>query len=703
MSDFADFMIHASQANLATIIAVKPSGDTTGVTDDTNINNAMTRAAARFGRMVLRQGTYYTAGAIRHQSGVAVELESGTIIRMRGKTMATVTAVNANTLTLNSTVGITPGMHVSDVAATAAAFQASGNPFGSIPYNTVVGAVAGNTITLVAGVGGAPVNPTGALASGINCHPRANVWTAINVSNWSLRCPTGWATLDGNWTEMYPFNANSDDAWRNCLRGYSVSDTLIEGIKAINAFYHGGIFVGASFNNRVPRWRSENCGYRSIHFHSEAIGGGDQHPPLANNLFGRIEMYGDGHRAFYTRNNDENNSGMFIAFQNCYNTQVQNVVAQELYGYTFCVSGGSVANWAGYYARNLQLDNIVQENCGMGQMYASNFFGAEVGNTIAWGKELSIASCVFYNTAAVLRYCVDATGTVRSYKTRLIDVPNSGGVGAIAAYGLRPGYRVYASGGSTGMNTITGLLIWECLVGTGAGGVDQIRVFRDDDGTQDPYTTAATVTVYVHGAKGDAITLYAASGETVNNIKFGNVLIQNCAFGIQTQAANGVYRYNDIDFGSVSIKRGYRLGINLSSIKGVNFNKLHTEDIASGFSGGGGGSAYDNYIQNCTGKVGNFTTEINTGFTTTNKALRLDSETRNLRVVPLSIKKPASGTLMIESLVTSGAPANSAGVAGPVTLENPVAGDGTPLTTAAGNISRVDATSCIITRPVDAA
>ncbi len=668
----------------------RQSGDTSGVTDRTNINAAFVKAAARYGRVVFRKGLYILDYAVRMLDNLHVEFEPGTILMLRGKTVATATLVNAsNVLTNIDTTGIVIGMHVSDSAAS----LNTGDAFGAIPYGALVTAVdpIAHTVTL-----STPV--TAAKTANLNFHPRSNVIEVIGVSNWSMRCPGGWAYLDGNGSNSYPYNANSDDANRNALRiAGLVTGGVIDGVECRNAFYHGTIAVQQLSGIRFMRYRAVNNGYRAVHFHGEALGG-NATPEVRDNFFGRIEIEGNGYNAFRARAGDENNSGMFIVFSNCLNWRVESLLAKNEYGYAFATSGGSGAFYPSYVAKHGQVGSMIMENCGMGVTVSSNVEDVQFGPLIGWGRKDAIPSCTFFATASELRYYVTATGVVNSIKTRLVDIPIAG----IATYGIRPGMRIFASGGTTGMPS-RGVVVWEVSVGTGAGGKDQLRVFNDLNEAGDPYTTAGSATVYLRGCKGTAIEFYAAAGQKVSRIKFGSVTLTDSGqYGISCQFSDAEHRYFDISFESYSVNGAFVSAGDISSMKDFSFGSWHEKNCASGFDNGGVTGSYDAFLQNCAnGEIRNFRRTKDATFSNDNEAMRFNANCRSIDVYPTSVS-PSATAPAFRSLVPSGAAVNAAGIAGPVVLHDPRALNGTPLTVAGGQIIRTDATACIVTRPVDA-
>jgi hypothetical protein len=665
-----------------------PSGDATGVSDRTNLNDVFTRAATARTKCIVKYGTYVVDVAPTILSNLFVEFENGVVIKVRDKITQVSTWTSGNAVvSVTDATGILAGMHVSDPAAN----LSTGDAFGGIPYATTVASVSGNNVTLSV----APT--TSGSGATLVFHPKTNALKGAGVSNFSLTCPGGWASLDGNYTHSYPYNALSDDANRNALRLISPSDFVIDGIEGINAFYHGNITVGKVSGARLIRWRSRNNGYRAIHFHAEAVTG-NATPECRDNYVGRVETDGNGHRAFYTRSADEVNTGIFMLFENCLNTQIDSVLCKNEYGYSMVFAGGPAPFLYPLNAKYAQVGSMISENCGMGISFSSGTQGIQIGNYLGWGLKLALANSVFYSAASATEYYVDAVGTVGSVKTRVVDVA----AGSIVANNLRAGMRVFASGGTTGMTT-AGVLIWRVSVGTGASGKDQLFLFNDLSPASDPYTTAGTATMYVRGSRGNAVEFYAATGQTVRDIKFGSITLYYAGkYGINTQLSNSEYRYSDISFGDVSITGCSSTALNIGSMKEFSFNSLHEMDNASGFDNGGVSGSYDSALFNCAlFTINNFRRTKTSTFSNDNEAIRVDSYCRSGVIYPTSVSLSSTAPA-IKVQTPSGAGVNSAGITGAIVLVNPTDSTGAAMTVANSQINRVDATACIVTRPVDA-
>jgi hypothetical protein len=673
---------------ISKILSAIPSGDLTGVTDRTNIELAISTAASKHGQVFIQKGAYTVDRAVLHLSNVHVEFAPGTVIKLRDKTATLATwGAGAATITVADPTGILMGMNVSDTAVN---LQSTGNAFGAFQYGTLVNSIVGNVIGIDKATNSAGTS------SLVNFHPRNNVWSVIDKSNFSLTCVGGWATFDANGSNSYPYNVLSDDYYRNALRMVSTSDFTIDGIECNNAFYHGIIATGKIYGANVLRYRAKSNGYRGIHFHGESVTG-NATPEVRDNHFGLLILEGNGRNAFAARNFDENNSGAFIVFDNSLNTTIGTIRAVNEYGYALHLNGGVGAFNPNFTSKYVQVGNLLAEGCGMGLGLHQNIENVHISNYIAWGKKFTLASCDFFATASSLRYFVDANGGISNAKTRLIDIPS----GAIAANGLRPNMRVFASGGTTGM-PFTGVIVYECLTGTGAGGKDQLRVFDDITPANDPYTTAGTTTLYLRSCKGAGIEFYAASGNFVRDVKFGNISMVNAGtYGIFSILASNEYRYLDVGFGKVSIAGSTITGLNLQSMRGFSFESYTGRDNGSGFDGGLGNGGQENYINLSSDfTISDFRSGLTAGFTSENARLKISVDCRNGVVDARSLKKSTSALLKID--VVSGAPANALGSTGPIVLINPTADDGTPLTVAAGHITRTSATACIVTRPVDA-
>lgn len=669
----------------------KSSGDVSGVTDRVALQALFDASAANGSYGFIARDNYVIDDALVLSTNTNIVLAPGTVIKLVGKSAPTSTWTTANAVVaVNTVAGLKVGMHVSDPLASLAA----GNPVGRIPRGTTILSInpAAKTVTLSA-------TPTGAgVAEALNFHPRSNVIIGTNVSNFSLTCPGGWATLDGNGSNSYPYNVGQDDGLRNVLRLVSPVDWQIDGIESVNAFYHGMIVAGQFSGARVSRYRGRNNGFRGLHMHGEAIVNGSATPECRDNWYGRVELSGNGWAAFNNcKGGDELNSGLFAIFDNVINTQIDTIVIKNEYGHGVHIAGGGGAFVPNFPAQKAQFGNVIVENCGIGLGIYDQTRHIQISNLLVTGSSISIASATFFADASTLAYSYDYSGTLSSYATRRIEMP----AGSIDANSLRPGMRVFASGGTTGMPTY-GTIISSVSRGTGASGADVIWVFNQDIPANDPYTTAGTTTLYVRGCRDHGMFISTPVNTIVRNIKFGRITMDNPGrYGIYTNYTSSQHRYYDVDFGNVSITGATQLTLNIASLNGFSFASLNQRNSSNGFPTGTISGSQDSMLYNCANfKIDNFRHEHDAAFTSNNKRIRFDIDCRNGILHAVSVKKPASGAT-IEVLTPIGAAANTSGVAGPIVLANPMASDGTQLTVTGSHIARTDATACIVTRPVD--
>lgn len=676
-----------------------PSGDLLGTTDADVINAVIAAAAPSAGgsgRVFIPRTAqpYIIDRTINGVVGVHVEMEPGAVIKARGRTVAACTWTNGGTsVAVNEMRGILVGMMVSDATANLQA----GNPFGAIQYGTRVFSVSTASGPGVVVLDKAPTT-TQASASNLNFHPRMNIFSAVGVADWSLTCKS-WATLDGNWTETYPYNVNADDASRNCLRIIDPTDCRIDGIICKDAYYHGGIIVGKVTRMKVGRYRGVGNGYRALHMHGESPNGGVSWPEVRDNDFGALETIGGGHRCFYNRGGDENSGGFFLIYSNVTQTIVGSVRARDEMGFGFHASGGTIASGSlpNFASKFLKIGPSFFEDCGTGMELDNALESVEVGAVTVKGSKKTIADATTIDAASFLRYSVGPTGVLGSVKARRIKVPN----GQVTASGVRAGHRVFMSGGNTGAPTY-GLVVWEV-----DSVADTITVFNQEVPTNDPYTTVygtAGMPLYVRGARDCGINSNTPAGTKLQGIKFASITMENPGrYGIQTTYSGSQTRMADVSWGHVSITGATGNALYLGSLDGFTFDSFRDRNNGSGFETGSVAGGANNYFVNCSnGTMNAFSGAHDAGFNANQAKLRLDADCRNLTIHAQGLKKAGTG-VTIEVLVTGGAPANATGIAGPVVLVNPTASDGTPLTVASGAITRIDAASCIVTRPVDAA
>ena len=671
------------------LYAPKASGDRTGVTDRNNLNKAYAEAASNKLALVIPRSDYIVDVAVNVPSYTTTFIESNTTIKLRDKIVVSGTYTSGSaTITVDNPTNIIVGMYVSDSTAN---LQAN-NAFGAMPYGTKVSAVNGNQITLTI----APTaNGTG---NTIYFHPRSNILNLINVTNSSVVCLGGWAQLDGNWTNQYPYNVNADDAFGNGLRIVNPTNIFIDGISSDNSFFHGGIIVGKVSGLRIGRYRGIGNGYRSIHMHGESTDGGTTWPEVRDSQFDSLETENGGHRSFYTRGGDEASGGIFLVYSNVLNTKIGHVRARNEMGYGFHVSGGTTASGSlpKFPSKRVQIDSMSFEDCGTGFEIDNAVEGIDVSKFNSFGRKLQIDNATTIDAASTLKYYVTSTGVVGNVKSRKIKVP----AGQVALSGVRAGHRVFMSGGNTGAPTY-GLVVWEV-----DAVADTITVFNQEIPANDPYTTVystAGMPLFVRGFRDCGINSNSPVSTVIKNIKFGSINMENSGrYGIQTAYSSSQFRMTDVSFGNVSISGCTSNALYLGSINGFQFNSFYEKNNGSGFETGSAAGGANNYFVNCSNfTIDNFRSEHDAAFLNNQCKLRLDVDCRSAKINATGVKKPGAGATF-EVLVAANAVANASGIQGPIVFNNPVANDGTALTVAGGHIARVDAVSCIITRPVDA-
>lgn len=673
------------------VTAPLPSGDITGITDYLNLQKAIDTAAGT--ELYISGQTYIISQALDLRNNSCLIFGPNARIKQANKVVLPCVFVSGNTtVTTTDTSLLRVGMHVLDSAIDVS----TGNLVGAIPVSVKVASIIGpTTFTLSAA-------PTASATRNLSFHRDTNCIQAINVSNWSLTCPGGWAYLDGNKSEAYPYYTNSLDSVGNGLRLVSTKDFLIDGINGCNARFHGVIGVGECQRGIYRRWRGYNNGFRGLHMHSEGIVG-NATPLLRDITYEYVELEGNGEEAFVTvRENDVLNSGMFAVFEGVVNSQASNIICRNERGNGFHVTGFATGTAfdPNFPSRFAHVANLYLEGCGCGIYTAGKITNVSFGNVSISGSPIYISTNVSTLAAAsTLDYFMSASGTVKSYKVKAVQVP----AGSVASLGIRSGMRCIMSSGSTGIAG-SGAITLKTQIGAGAGGTDLVWIYNESDPiNNDPYTTAASgLYVYFYPCRDYGIFFYEA-GQYTQNIKFGNVQIRDGGrYGIISQYSSSQIRLRDISFGSLSIY-GTSIGLQMNSCEGLSIGSFYCDSVGNMVKHAGGASgSYNNFLQNCADfSISSFRTQHTIAATNDNEAIRCDADCRNGYIQAISLRKPSSGDT-INILTTSGAPANTAGKSGPIILENPTASDGTALTVAGTHITRTAATACIVTRPVDA-
>lgn len=700
------FQDHGNVLAGPAIQAPFPSGDITGVTDSANINAAILRAQSTYGKLVIRNnGSNYIVKDLTLLSNVAIKFDVGTRLKLPDKVVATATWTSGSlAVTVTSATGLFVGQYVSDPAGD----MSVGTPFGGFPLGTKIASISGLTVTLNAGH--APT--TSGTAAALNFHHNSNVFIGTGVTNFAMICEGGWAYLDGNVSQGYPFDDNTLDGTRNAIRLVNPSFFTFDGVCGANNFYHGCIAVGNISQGYIVRFRGEYNGFRTIHLHSEQQGA-NLTPPNRNVWVDYVEDESSGMQSFYVcgpgstgtgNTNFQSNclAGVFAVFSNAHNYQFGTIRSTNSRGFAFHMSGGGGAFLPDFPSKHNQVANLIAENCGTGVQLDGSIEAPTFGNFNQYGMKVSITGCNYVSSANTTVYYSTPNGTISSYQGRYIDLP----AGSIVANGIREGMRVGA-GSSTPASVAFGPIIWRYAIGGGAGGTDRLTVINGENPANSPYSTASNGEICViWGCRDVGINTFSPSGTVVRNIKFANITLENPGrFGIQTYTATGAIRLKDVYFGALSITGAISNAIQMGSAQDVVIDKLSWRNCGSirdsGTISGGYHCVFQDVVSLTINQVGS---EHDGAFTNNFGLMSFDANSGNIKVAIQSGKKPGSGLGVLVSRAT-GAAATGNGVAGPVTLVNPITSDGTALTVGAGTgqISIVDSTACIITRPGPAA
>lgn len=672
-------------------IAAAPSGDMTGTTDANNLAAVLAIAVSNNNRMRVIGGTYIVDKALTLTSNSHIEFDPGVVLKLADSFTKLCTLTNGQpTVIVPDTSRLRVGMLVLDTAAN---LQAN-NPFGATPRLATIQSIdSGTRITLNG-------NASSSGLFTLRFYVNDNLITVPQgVTNWSLVCRHGWAYLDGNRSQTYPYALDSLDNTGNGLRMVSPTNFLVDGICGRNNRFHGAIGVGSADDGRVLRWRGESNGFRGWHMHGEAIAG-NATPAMNDVIYGLVEMESNGGLAWLTtRGGDESNSGFFAVFDNVHSNQIATIRAKDEYGIGVQIAGGVGSFDPNALSSQNTFSNVITEHCGTGIFITVGAKATVFSAVQISGAPIFIsAGCATLAAASITRYFQPSAGGTITALIKAVQLP----AGSIATYGIRGGHRCVMSGGSTGMAS-SGCPVLFVEAGAGAGGTDLAWVMNSNPAL-DPYTIAASgLYAYFYTARDYGIYHSESAGKSQSRIKFGSVTM-DCPgqYGWISNYSGTELQYKDISVDSLSIS-GASVAFTLCGFSGLRIGKLHLENNGNFVRHAGSVStAYNAYLRNCADfSIGSITAIHDLVAVNNNETLRLDADCRNGTLEVISSRKPASG-FTVNVLTTAGAGANASGKSGPITLINPTASDGTPLTVAGGHINRTAASSCIVTRPVDA-
>lgn len=662
-----------------------PSGDQTGATDSANIEAAIALALLTNGKLRIPEAEYIMQRDLQMATGLHITMAPGAVLRPHYSFTVAVTAASSNTVTTTADISrVRVGMHVLDAAADLSA----GNALGITPGDLRVTGVGAGSITFSAAL-------TGSGARTLRFYFRGNCITADTVTNWSIRSEGGWAYLDGNRSNAYPYCIGAQDNMGNGLRIVNCSDWTIDGICGRNTRYHGLIAVGKLFDHRIGRFRGENNGYRALHYHGEDVGG------MVNQEVSRghielVESDTTGISAFQNQGSEENNSGVFLTLSNVAGCTVGTIRARESYGSAAMLSGTNDTLPASH---NNVIGTIYSEDAAIGLGFYFEARAMTVGSLQARGKYTKFTGCATLDAADITHYYMPASGTQSTYALRRVQLP----VGSIASAGIRAGHRLFMSGGTTGAAG-GGLQIMRVAVGAGAGGTDLVWVFRDG-GTATPYSIVTSgFPVYIWTCRGAGLYFdQAASAKQIRNIKLGTVSLEWAGrSSILSTLSASEFRYRDISIGSLTADGNAAID-QWNSFRDLTIGHYVHRNRTNGLADEGATLSGDvsTRFQNCANVT---LSAVYSEFTLTGAnnyiAWQFDSNCRNIAAWMRGIH-PSASAATIDIATPSGAAANTAGVAGPVVLYDPRTKAGAQVAVSSTGIVRVDATACVIVRPTD--
>ncbi|MBV8061470.1 MAG: hypothetical protein JO253_08125 [Alphaproteobacteria bacterium] len=708
-------------------------------------------------------GNYYVNAAIQMPTNGHLDSDAGVTIQLVGGVLGLAgcswsSSVNPTQVTVPNVAGITAGMLVSDAAGNLAA----GTPFVGMPFGARIINIVGNILFLSANV--LTTNANGTLNfhvtdNVITCQSVSNFsitcrdgWLNLD-GNYAICYPYDVTSQDGLRNALYMNQVNdflvdgvcgqnaiyhgfqctgpNSGAKIGRYRGYHNGFRDIQ-LESGNTVLHGTVTattssptltgVGTKFTTELSQgdtvYNLSNALIGTVlTITSDTVATLVANAAVAvtaaaiqnarsfrDNQITSIEASFSGWQAFRTRQGSEVNAGVFIAFANNVNTQVGSIRVKNSYGNGVAITGGINQYLTGYptaVTKRFQVGQIIAESCGYGVALYNGLSKSEIGPINAAGTQTYIPTgCDTVSASSYLVYYVDTNGTEHSIKARDIDLPT----GSIAAYGIQFGQRIVMSGGTTGMN-FDGATIWTITPGGGAGGKDRVSVIYENNEASDPYTTAATNTwAHIWSVRGSA-TFWSTSpgtGTPLKDIKIASIESHNCAKGaiLCSNYSTTTYDYLDIDIGFITADGGVQ-GINIGGWQNFSFGALRQRDLGS-YNPHINSAGQDSFINNCSGfEIRNFSHEqFSAAYTDGGTRLKLDANCRDGIIYAKGLLAPAS-LPAIQVLTPSGAGANSVGSTGPIVLVNPTGATGATLTVAASQISRVDATACIITRPSD--
>lgn len=679
---------------------LSPSGDLSGATDRIQLQAYIDAASSAKTSITLKNTgqPFIVDWQLNLKSDVTLILEPGVEITLADKLQSTATLVSGNaTITVANTTGLIVDMHVGDAAGNLSA----GTPFGAIQHDTKILSITGNQVVLTKA-------PTASGSVTLDFYRRTNVIDVADANNWSIVCPNGWATIDGNMSASYPYADGAHDEARNCIHISNADDFYIDGIVTQNAFHHGIIGVRNLDRPRIGRLRSINNGFRGIHFHGQTtLGISDTYNDV---LADDIYVSGNGRKAFFTRQGSQYNSGCYLVYMGAKNLVIDKLTAVNEWGIGGNFSGSDATYAAlGRQSKNIHVNTLIAEGCGIGIYLGEGVRNVKFGAVDIYGSHALIPACATTDATDTDRYYVDSNGTVRTVKTRKITLP----VGAIAQYGFRPGYLVF--GTQSTLIDGFGVLVWSTSIGTGSGGKDVIEVFNWNSETSSPYTGVIgsfDLQYYQSAFFGIYKTTANATYGAIKDITFGSVSIDGIGrYAINSDTSATEYRYTNIHYNSLSIKD---IGVNWANggaYKDLQIDKLYLENIGVlkiDATAGTNANTFNALLNNCVNfRFLSVTRNHSALWTQDAEVLRMDNKCRNGIVNFTAISPVTAASQPIARFdTTAGAGDNGNGFTGPIVVNNPrtTAGGLIAMATSATTnaITRVDATAVIRTTVVDA-
>lgn len=432
----------------------------------------------------------------------------------------------AVTLTSGSTAAMTVGFYGSLFVDGA-----------GVPNGTTVGSVTNSTVFSLT----KPATAAGTVT--LTFHPGHNVYRMEDATHGGILAPFGTATIDGNAVDKPPVLEAADvDSIGNCVRVFNASHFIFDGLRLINAEWHGMIGAGMVQGGRVTNIWAKNNGFRGVHFHGEIT----PVETLYDMVYDNITVEANG-RICWQVAGQELNTGFFGVFNDMHRVRVGSLRAINETGIGLHLTGRSNGVPV---CDQINVGSLQATDCAVGIGIFQGPTGLHVGSVQSKGRCIPIAGCTLGTGTQALPKYNPLGGYVSGALMQSILIPAGTDITQI-----KRGHGCYVHDISGGANLNVRLTVWS---------VDEanrlIWVYREGAITTRPWAVGADgttqpIVIWTCRQTGLYLSTNAANSLTTDDISIASIDIEGAGHrAMSTDLTAGARTLRRARFASINVR-----------------------------------------------------------------------------------------------------------------------------------------------------